>query len=226
MTIWECMGRRKLQIFLCRHVGATLFLSDQQSSDREIGLLCSQLFAYPNESHLLSPQGRSSNESVLLPKPQRELGVRMENPGRAAGGGGMAGGSWAGTVSKGQAGHRELGLLVSWGESAKAVCADSCGYLPQEQGWALAASSISCLIPESFALMFLKKKKQLLPVGLLVLAGCKVWSRWQIRLWRQTDSSAGFVPRSQRLNKHYVNVLNFHEILSGFSLHVQPGRIC
>lgn len=52
-------------------------LSDQQSSDTEIGLLffllCSQLFAYPSESHLLSPQGRSSNESVLLPKPQREL---------------------------------------------------------------------------------------------------------------------------------------------------------
>lgn len=67
------------------------FLSDQQSSDREIGLLCSQLFAYPNESHLLSPQGRSSNESVLLPRPQRGLGgVRMVDPGRAAGGGGLA----------------------------------------------------------------------------------------------------------------------------------------
>lgn len=104
----------------------------------------------------------------------------MVNPGRAAGG------SWAGTVSKGQAGHRELGLLVSWGESAKAVCADCCGYLPQEQGWALSASCNSCLIPDSFALKFLKKKNLLLPVRLLVLAGCKGWSRWQIRLWRQT----------------------------------------
>lgn len=79
----------------------------------------------------------------------------MVNPGRAAGG------SWAGTVSKGQAGHRELGLLVSWGESAKAVCADCCGYLPQEQGWALSASCNSCLIPDSFALKFLKKKKKI-----------------------------------------------------------------
>lgn len=75
----------------------------------------------------------------------------MVNPGcapaPAAGGGGMAGGSWAGTVSKGQAGHWcwELGLLVSWSESAKAVCADSCGYLPQEQGWALSGAAVSIL---------------------------------------------------------------------------------
>lgn len=66
-------GKKKASDLPLQTCWSNSLLSDQQSSDREIGLLCSQLFAYPNESHLLSPQGRSSNESVLLPKPQRDL---------------------------------------------------------------------------------------------------------------------------------------------------------
>lgn len=41
----------------------------------------------------------------------------------------------------------------------------------------------------------------------------------------EADGLAGFVPHFQSLNKHYVNVLNFQEKLSGSSLHVQQGRI-
>lgn len=67
-------GKKKASDLPLQTCWSNSLLSDQQSSDGEIGLLCSQLFAYPNESHLLSPQGRSSNESVLLPKAQSELG--------------------------------------------------------------------------------------------------------------------------------------------------------
>lgn len=131
-------GKKKASDLPLQTCWSSSLLSDQQSSDREIGLLCSQLFAYPNESHLLSPQGRSSNESVLLPKPQRDLGVRMVNPG-------MAAGSWAGTVSKGQAGPWGSG---QWGESARAVCAHSCGYLPRNRA--------GLCLPPPTAVSFLK----------------------------------------------------------------------
>lgn len=74
-------GKKKASDLPLQTCWSNSLLSDQQSPDTEIELLCSQLFAYPNESHLLSPQGRSSNESVLLPRPQRGVGVRMVNPG-------------------------------------------------------------------------------------------------------------------------------------------------
>lgn len=138
-------GKKKASDLPLQTCWSNSLLSDQQSPDTEIEPLCSQLFAYPNESHLLSPQGRSSNESVLLPRAQGELGVRMVNPGC------WRGWDWHRVQ---RTGHWQLGLLVSWGESAKAGCADSCGYLPQEQGWALSASSNSWFIPERFALKF------------------------------------------------------------------------
>lgn len=53
-----------------------------------------------------------------------------------------------------------------------------------------------------------------------MLAGCKVRTRWQIRIWRQTGGFAGFVPRFQSLHKRYVNLLNC-EMLSASPLHVQ-----
>lgn len=77
MTIWECMGRRKLQIFLCRHVGAMrngYQISRAQilrQKDR-VALLSAPLHILMN---LICSALKAGHQRSLShrPQPQREL---------------------------------------------------------------------------------------------------------------------------------------------------------
>lgn len=128
--------------------------AELRCSDGKIGSLCSQLFAYPNESHLLSPEGRSSNASVPPPQPQRELEGEANKsvPGTAAlrlpgvGGRGMAAEL---CVSAAHSRHRsrhtvyrgtgralracDSGFWATSRSQPRLVCTQGCAYLPQEQ---------------------------------------------------------------------------------------------
>lgn len=132
------------------------------------------------------------------------------------------------TMYKGRAGHLVFvigasGQLawVSQGLCVHRLCvpAPGTGSGRRRTVLCLSVSWNSCLILESFSLKFGEWEEKNLPLHVLV--GCKIWVRWQTRIWRQTGGLAGFVPHIQSLHKHYVNLSNFCEMLSVSLLHVQ-----
>lgn len=126
-----------------------------------------------------------------------------------------------------------MGLLVNSRESAKAcvytwLCVPAPGMGPGMK------RAVLCLLEQLFhsLKLFFKiwrvgwEKKKLLPLHfttLLVPTGCKIWTRWQSRIWRQTGGLAGFLPHFQSLHKHYVNLWNFCEMLPVSPLHAQEN---